>query len=167
MGEELNPMSDPFRDYLSLYPFGTVPERPWWICGNPSGRTVGRRSDGVYVAVRYNEWGSRWVRGRDGSKQEDDIPIDPSATTMEAMAWVDEHHPLPAPPPIPGQVWSNTTIQKMVAAVEGVCVLWSNDAGGNYDGAAYRTRDGVWPPKYGYVLVHGPYSPWAPVGWKS
>jgi hypothetical protein len=85
----------------------------------------------------------------------------PFATAEEAMAYVDEHRPLPAPPPMVGQVWAwedgEQHLVGRTTAVGGLVFLTN--------GSLFTRAD--WPPA-GAFLVAGPTLwgrdvPWAPV----
>ena len=92
----------------------------------------------------------------------------PWTTAEEAMAYVDTNHPLPAPDPMPGQVWVTAM------AAHSVCYSLTTGDGRGYVAyddkltGLYLVRSGTWPPP-GAVLVAGPTPwgrdvPWAPMG---
>lgn len=68
------------------------PERPWWV------RTGGTftRADGIGI---YSQW---TLENRGGDPRG---LWDGKEPYEDAMARIDAAHPLPAPPPMPGQVW--------------------------------------------------------------
>lgn len=78
----------------------------------------------------------------------------------EVMAQYDVENPLPPPPPKCNQVWvKNGSSEKSITRVEKV-------EGGEervYIWTGADRYSGEWPPE-GYVLAHGPLSPWAPTG---
>jgi hypothetical protein len=101
---------------------------------------------------------------------------------------VDDVRPLPAPPPMCGQVWAardaDSVMQEwataMVIEVRPVGFLtpigvepvvasaWDILMGGQRGHVrADDAQEGgpTWPPP-GAVLVSGPHAPWAPAGWK-
>lgn len=131
------------------YPVGFAahPTRPWW-------RSI------VQGAVVY------WKRtdGRDGPMQSRSYAWTPNAVTAD-LERIDRSHPLPAPSPMVGQVWSwpdntwgdGSTSEVMVTRIRrGTNISWVELA--NENGCEYPKQ---WPPKDA-VLIAGLGAPWGP-----
>lgn len=129
--------------------------RPWWrmVDGHP------------FIYVRLDGW--RVERGFNGGifvEPPGDILAEMPGLTFvdDGMAYVDTKHPLPAPDPMPGQVW------RLPHGVEYVLAQTDGDGDGQMSASLGRnwfTRK-QWPPP-GAVLVAGPTPwgrdvPWAP-----
>ncbi len=164
---------NPFAPYLSCYPPGSVPERPWWRLVH----SELTRSDGVYLARRA--MGAIFGLRADYPgfiREGEDYDV--------AMARIDAEHPIPAPPPLVGQVWAHRKPNRpwtysSVAEVEPVGWMAESleptivqvAAGALSDCYAAHPEaiceDGPlpWPPPNA-VLVYGPHAPWASPGWK-
>lgn len=126
------------------------PERPWW-----------RR---VVTAISETPG---WERAPDSYFIADDDAADPevlasindwsafAAEVGPALARIDAEHPLPAPEPRCGQVWTDGEVDNLVTAVvrsplRGVAVAF---------GPQWHDYGAAWPPS-GAVLVAGPGAPW-------
>lgn len=139
---------------------GVYPARPWWLVGSGGPR----RTDGIVPAPGWLvEMGRADPRGLwDGKEPYEDF-----------MARVDAEHPLPAPPPMPGQVWrwaegDETMIVRVApAGADGVTDVWRVWTGLDVSnrvsalvcpravGVEGGSRVEQWPPP-GAVLVAGP-----------
>ena len=117
------------------------PEKPWW-------RKEQRQTSGP-VPVPLVGWahasGKAFAFGVDAE---------------DAMDKYDAENPLPAPPPKCGQIWVTDASERSITRVE------RHGAGADegpktYVWAGTERHTGVWPPR-DYVLVAGPFSPWAP-----
>jgi hypothetical protein len=87
---------------------GHHPERPWWALLSTKTATAAgafvtwRRCDGHTLSAPWHPvtewWGSpEQLRGA--------IMLAATAATGDELARIDREHPLPPPPPMPGQVW--------------------------------------------------------------
>ena len=153
------------------------PERPWWSLCVVDGEPVQtsfparyvmqwRRADGKTVRVGYQSANPDW------------------RTTVfqheAGIAAVDAAHPLPAPPPLPGQVWATPRpgygdgwgYHLVTVAAPFVGDSWLVHLGGDGSVAqTYRMGEATpdasaWPPP-GAILVAGPTLwgrdvPWSP-----
>lgn len=132
-------MPNPFESWLPMYGAGAVKERPWW-------RSLHAVHGGMVNFGRY--------RRADGAEV--------GAEDAAELAAYDAAHPLPAPPPMCGQVWADALATYAIAAVvRGVPLV---DAGAGLEPLEQ------WPLA-GAVLVAGPTPygrdvPWAPPGWR-
>lgn len=144
-------MSNPFLPWLPMYAPGSVPERPWW------------RENEAFEHVRIG--GGPFVRG---GIVYAGVVVCAGGALLETLTRLDAEHPLPAPPPMAGQVWCDRgpggeAVQFTIhAVIGGQPVVVVDDTG---------PTPVAWPPA-GAVLVAGPTPwgrdvPWAPAGWKS
>ena len=122
------------------------PERPWWHKYSPAvySRHHWRRCDGL-----------RGPRCDDPDDPEADIPGD-------TLAAIDAANPLPAPPPMPGQVWVAPTGDEFtIAAIVKACVLFATLAPSPEAYGAFAPCVSSQPewPAAGAILVAGP-TPW-------
>lgn len=143
-------------------------ERPWWRIGIVPGNPVQtsfparyvmeyRRVDGKTVHLGYQSANAEW---RDLTAH------------LTEMARIDAAHPLPAPPPLPGQVWATPRpgygdgwgYHLVTVAAPFVGDSWLVHLGGDGSVAqTYRMGEATpdasaWPPP-GAILVAGP-TPW-------
>ncbi len=130
----------PFARWLPMYHPNAVADRPWW-------RASARGS----VAARCDGWS-------------------PPVSTVEEMDAFDDGSPLPVPPAMPGQVWSDPTngeVQVLSVSARDSALL----VGLELAESPLRVNHHLdWPPP-GAVLVAGPTPwgrdvPWAPLGWR-
>lgn len=134
------------------------PSRPWWrmVDGHP------------FIYVRLDGW--RVERGFSGgifAKPPGDILAEMPGLTFvdDGMAYVDTNHPLPAPDPMPGQVWvSAGGTECMIAAA------WRSGGSWLVQWASNPDVPALWEPPTS-VLVAGPTPwgrdvPWVPM-WKE
>jgi hypothetical protein len=134
--------------------------RPWW---RHKGATCWfERVDGWVITgddPSDVENPSVLIRSPGGNGRDESIG---GLSFEEAMAYVDEHRPLPAPPPMVGQVWAwedgEQHLVGRTTAVGGLVFLTN--------GSLFTRAD--WPPA-GAFLVAGPTLwgrdvPWAPMG---
>lgn len=135
------------------------PERPWWRRTNLS--VV--RCDGAFpadaISVEYDRAEPWWAW--DGIESYTDF-----------MARIDREHPLPAPPPLPGQVWAwSETEMAMIVYLQAGLWYWSVTPVPVQKAATEalhrrqlpfrltpEVQDYAWPPPGG-ILVAGP-TPW-------
>jgi hypothetical protein len=127
---------------------GHVPDRPWWSRHD----LTYRRCDGITILSRaFMDITHGDERGLWDGKE-------PYA---DAMARIDAAHPLPAPPPMPGQVWAYPDGAEVCLIGVDVPPEMPPDAWGR---ARFSPRmwhekgNDVWPPP-GAILVAGP-TPW-------
>lgn len=153
-----------YEQWSAMWAHGHVRDRPWW-------RIVATGHAHAAGAVRVD--GARTLLTIIGPN--------PAASENALLDWgdverIDRAIPLPAPPPMPGQVWAWDGVEDAVTYVEasswqdGVVTGWTIGIGGStrYVGPAWG---GVWPIP-GAVLVAGPTPwgrdvPWAEMGVKS
>lgn len=128
------------------------PERPWWrvfdMRLNSSGQEIAwRRTDGMLATM-----------------------LEVESAIIDVLAIKDAEHPLPAPPPLCGQVWVDPRTEKhfMVQAVSaGVAILQvPNLTHGMWELVTVWVYPEHWPIKH-VVLVAGPGAPWAPPNYKE
>ena len=150
-------VANPFEPWLPMYREGTVDDRPMWREVEISLGRAFYRIDGEYVEVlSHNKCG----------------PI---------LDIFDAANPVPAPPPMCGQVWTDAAGSFSIADVSehGAVVTRHRrmDTGETLDGHALVTVSNApyvlseWPPTNA-VLVAGPTPggrdmPWYPAGWKA
>jgi hypothetical protein len=145
---------NPFLPWLPMYRPGTLPDRPMWR-RLPAERQDGAGAGGVPLPTQ-------WERC-DGARAREDQLLD-----------IERASPVPAPPPMEGQVWvGGPRPTGLVARVEtmpgGWVVFWGGTDEERHYGAA-ATGLGAWPPERA-VLVAGPTPwgrdvPWHPAGWR-
>lgn len=210
--------TNPFTQWLPMYPPGTLPERPWWRkpakisawndlfgAGWPAapvtldsdqrvrvdGLTlVLSRKDGMGAGLGWcflatNAEG-RTVGKRASTVHETGWPPDDDGVAA-AMAWLDAHQPLPAPPPMCDAVWATrgsaeirgatfviSDVRPYARVVPERDTHWDVGGGlilfGRTSTAECNNDWEEWPPKNA-VLVAGPSPwgrdrPWAPKGWQ-
>jgi hypothetical protein len=132
------------------------PERPWWCAVHStimSGSLVRwRRSDGRetdYYKVPVT-WGTH-----------DDPALFFLDTPRAELARIDAAHPLPAPPPMPAQVWAYPDGAEVCLIGVDVPPEMPPDAWGRarFSPCMWHEKgNDVWPPP-GAILVAGP-TPW-------
>lgn len=145
-----------FEAWLSTYQPRVIPDRPWWrLTFHPDQMKLnGMRS---WSAVRAD--GYSFLVGTKHVGEESDCI---SPRKIEAMAAYDSEHPIPAPPPTCGQVWSEMTgIVRSEVMITAVVYR----TGGAPIYALNGMAHDAWPPANA-VLVSGVGAPWAPAGWK-
>lgn len=144
------------------------PERPWWR----RDRSAMVRSDGVALtSIHDRNYAETFGHPFDERGMRED-----GESYADATARIDREHPLPAPPPMCGQVWVwlsgfAATVQAVdptgMSAPRGMsdgpgvvwpCTIPAPVQHGPYLGA--WTPAALWPPP-GAVLVAGPGAPWA------
>jgi len=125
------------------------PERPWWRAGSGWHRRDGAR-------VWFEDGRSLVGPGPGWWSQAEEADFIQHADCDAALSYVDAAHPLPAPPPLCGQVW---------VLPNGEHGLVTSVVGGLVTLGATSYPEELWPPG-GAVLVAGPGSPWAPAGWR-
>lgn len=149
-----------------MWPKDAHPERPWWRVSIVSGFPVRssfpaqyvmeyRRVDGRTVELGYQSENPEW---RDLSEFD------------AALAVIDAAHPLPVPPPMPGQVWAfprpgyGWGYHLVTVAAAWIDGAWLVHLGGDrrvaatYREGGARPDENVWPPPDA-ILVAGP-TPW-------
>ena len=131
-------MTNPFLPWLPMYAPYSLPDRPWW-------RVAGHRI--VRADVKP-------------------LPLENTITSpdflLAALDAYDTAHPMPVPPPMPGQVWWDRVYFPIGAVVRGQATV---DTGAGLEPIE------TWPPPNA-VLVAGPTPwgrdvPWAPAGWSA
>lgn len=152
------------------------PHRPWWerLRGPTSHTTMTTRTDG------WRMWASGAIM--EPGEQVRITLIPPQGQADERLrAWVteetweaearrlieqvDREHPLPVPPPLCNQVWVcvrtgvHLSISRINVVGQGLVVVDSMVG-------LLLVPMPTWPPQ-DHVLVHGPRSPWAPMGGES
>lgn len=145
--------------------------RPWWRRLTRNGRRdpyTWARPDGGRVTRQPGPgyWASRHVLWHvDTGMHDGDVLA--TGITDEALAAYDAAYPLPAPPPLCGQVWVWSDNRQAL-----LTEVYRTAAGLRVDLGEYAAwPEGVpdeghfhvaWPPP-GAVLVAGPGAPWAPM----
>lgn len=135
-------------------------DRPWWVYERPYGTNPAGDYEAGCLYGRIDGV-SLWA---------------PGSAILSTLAEYDARQPMPAPLPMPGQVWAWDGVEAIVEHVEasswqgGVVTGWTIGIGGStrYVGPAWG---GAWPIP-GAVLVAGPTPwgrdvPWAEMGLKS
>ena len=143
------------------------PTRPWWSILSTQTETAAgkfvtwRRADGQLASARWTPPGAYC-----GSPEQAHRAILEAAVEAagEALARIDTEHPLPAPPPMPLQVWHITfpdgtdEFTETIAYTDRHGAYRTYPRGTGYGGEARMCRFETWPPAFG-VLVAGP-TPW-------
>jgi hypothetical protein len=144
--------------------------RPWWRFFRNTALSL-ERVDGWSV---HDTFGGIAVQPPAYARAEKPL-VDTSL--LDAMAYVDTNHPLPAPDPMPGQVWAfpGSGIERTIVDVTGGAGWFMFQPGAPFSvGGPYSCharpemlRIDEWPPPGG-VLVSGPTPwgrdvPWAPM----
>lgn len=139
---------------------------PWWDYN------AQRRCDGLYLIDRLGKTRAD-IKLRDPRTLWNSDKEAPS----EAMSRIDKKHPLPAPPPMPGQVWAFPDGEAQITAVERallyrlherpedaklhLCPVWSTPLirlNRQWHVTEAEWQGGQWPIR-GAILVAGP-TPW-------
>lgn len=170
---------NPFIPYLPMYSrmfrssgwCDPLPSRPWWFhTGGVVSRVDGcyRSDDGHgyrYASGGSLPWALRLGRALRGSVNRD-------------AARIDRDYPLPAPPPMSGQVW---LFLRELVSLSGETSTWPTEntvrtvtrSKGERTHVTWpeaRSDPGLWPPEGGLLFLGptpwGRDTPWAPPGWK-
>lgn len=144
--------------WAPMWPVGHHPDRPWWAILSTKARTAAgqfvtwRRVDGLTKSAPWTPVTEAW-----GSSEQLQaaIMLAAVAATGDALTRIDREHPLPAPPPMPGQVWvregDEVQVPSLVPSQKSPWIV-------------------TWPlvvqgvevdPAKGWILVYGP-APWGP-----
>lgn len=171
---------NPFTPWLPMYPPDAHPERPWWRAEHAQRQTFYRRIDGAkgWTYNVHDGYGGLFL-----------VPHDcDAAWVLRRMDSEDEAKPIPAPPPMAGQVWvwfedwratgapggldANLYVAAgTVATIAGVTPAMNPERTPLVRLTSFPLDVGRTWPMSGAVLVAGPTPwgrdvPWAPAGWK-
>lgn len=124
--------------WQSMWAKDCCPERPWWT----RHEMTYRRCDGITILSRVS---------LDLTHGDERGLWDGKEPYADAMARIDSAHPLPAPGPMPGQVWTFDGQERSIIAVRP-----GDDAIVTWYGPPAKCKS--WPPP-GAILVAGP-TPW-------
>lgn len=154
-----------------------LPERPWWSVQSIKTETAAgkfvtwRRVDGQSKSFAWDGPPVAWAGSMDEWNR---ITMDCAVHAAgDDLARIDAEHPLPAPPPMPGQVWhiafpdGADEFTETVAYTDRRGAYRTYPRGTGYGGEARMCRFDSWPPAFG-ILVAGPTPwgrdvPWSPV----
>jgi len=173
---------NPFTPWLPMYSPDAHPERPWWRAEHAQRQTFYRRIDGA-KGWTYNE--------KDGYGGLFFVPPECAGYPWieQRMASEDAARPIPAPPPMPGQVWiwfeewrakgtpggldagQLYVMAGNVATICGITPAYNPERTPLIRLSSFPCDVGRTWPMPGAVLVAGPTPwgrdvPWAPAGWK-
>lgn len=155
-------MSNPIPSALAArwrsvwHPNAFLP-RPWWRFSSETPRSL-ERVDGWCVHDTFTGMSVQ----PPGLGETQYLAV--GTGLADAVAFVDASHPIPAPEPMPGQVWaSGGGTECMIAAA------WRDGGSWLVQWASNDREPRLWVPPTTSVLVSGPTPwgrdvPWAPMG---